>query len=109
MQSLSVRKAVMLAAATGATTTAWFGPTVGGPKTFQANLAGTGAIDAVVEIHGSLDGSNLGAIVGTISIAGTTTVSGGFALNEPWLYFRAKLVSINGTSASIGVFCGETV
>lgn len=75
--------------------------------TFQAIVAGTGAVTATVVIDGSNDGTNwCSTVLGTITLSGTTTNSDGFTTTAPWKYVRARVTAISGTSATVTVLMG---
>lgn len=74
-------------------------------NTFQATITGTGAVGATVLIQVSNDG--VGWITkGTITLSATTTDTDHYALTEPWVYRRADLTAISGTSAAVVVTMG---
>jgi len=74
-------------------------------QTYQATVTGTGAVTATVIIEFSNDGTNwlTGA---TISLSGTTSASDGFVSSASWVYRRARVTAISGTSAAVVVTMG---
>lgn len=93
-------------------------PTIGPPRaprsvrrTYQAQVDGTGALTATIEIYVSNTdpvnnvGTN-GLLLGTITLAGTTTATDGFTINAPWKWTWAKLTAISGTGAAVNVTLG---
>ena len=71
-------------------------------STFQATVAGTGAVGCTVTLQGSNDGvTPVGTSLGVITLSGTTSASDGFAINAPWPYVRAVVSGSSGTIASI--------
>ena len=89
---------------TGSTVTA---TRVGGVKSFQASVTGTGAVSATVIIDVSLDGTNWIPLTnGTISLSGTTSATTGFVLDAGWMHFRARCTAISGTSTTVTAFIG---
>jgi hypothetical protein len=74
-------------------------------RTFQATVAGTGAVSATVIIEGSNDGANF-LTLGTITLSGTTSASDGFVSDAAWGYVRARLTAISGTGAAVTVAMG---
>lgn len=80
-------------------------------RTFQAVVAGTGAVTATVEIYGSnaepVAGAGVsGILIGTITLSGTTTATDGFATNAPWKWAWSKVTAITGTGAEVNVYLG---
>lgn len=78
------------------------------PKTtFQAIVAGTGAVTATVVFDCSNNGTNwCSTALGTISLSGTTSATDGFTTDAPWKYVRARVTAISGTGASVTVLRG---
>ena len=68
----------------------------------QVILTGTGAVTAIVNTMGSADGANYFKIA-TTSMSGTTSVTEGFTIKDPWQYIRADITAITGTSATVNV------
>ena len=77
-----------------------------GAKSFQATVAGTGAVTATVKIQATNDQVSW-LDIGTITLSGTTTASDGFASDAPWGYYRANVTAISGTSAAVTVTAGN--
>lgn len=71
-------------------------------RTFQAVVAGSGAVSATIVIDGSNDRDNW-IVVGTISLSGTTSATDGFASTAKWKYIRSRITAISGTNASVTV------
>ncbi len=74
-------------------------------RTFQAVVAGTGAVTATVEVQVSLDNSNW-LTLATITLSGTTSASDGYVSEAPWPYVRGKVTAISGTSAAVTLYMG---
>lgn len=76
--------------------------------TFQATVAGTGAVEATVDIEVSNDKVNvIDTVAGTITLSGTTSHSDGFTTQHaPWKYVRANVTAISGTGAAVSVLMG---
>lgn len=96
-----------------ATTTGSGDPVVSGatPMSFQAVVAGTGAVTATVVIEGTNQAptqSPTYLTIGTITLSGTTTASDGFVAQNPaWNAIRARLSAVSGTGATVNVFAGH--
>jgi hypothetical protein len=78
-------------------------------STFQATVAGTGAVTATVTIYGSnsVDGTPYCATaLGTITLNGTTTATDGFTTTAPWKYIVPVLTNLTGTGATCYVLMG---
>jgi hypothetical protein len=73
-----------------------------GKATYQAAIAGTGAVSATVVIEVSNDSANW-ITLGTITLSGTTSATDGFASNAVWLLNRANVTAISGTNAAVTV------
>lgn len=81
------------------------GSTYGGPRganTYQATVAGAGAVTATVVVEVSNDGSNW-LTLGTITLSGTTSASDGFAVGAGalWEFSRGNVTAISGTGAAV--------
>jgi hypothetical protein len=74
-------------------------------RTFQATVAGTGAVGATVIIECSNDDGNY-LTLGTITLSGTTSASDGFVSVANWMCVRARLTAISGTGAAVSVAMG---
>ena len=72
-------------------------------RTFQAVVAGTGAVAATVLIEVSNNKIDF-LTLGTITLTGTTRASDGFALNASWRYVRGKVTAISGTGATVNLY-----
>src|SRR5574341_2342191 len=102
----TVRVATLLSGVTTISTGAAGGPALAGKKTFQAVVAGTGAVSATVKVQGSNDGDNW-VDIATITLAGTTSAKDGFAADAPWAYYRGDVTAISGTGAAVTLNVGE--
>lgn len=70
------------------------------PGIIQAAVTGTGAVAATVEVEVlNIDGHWLP--LGTITLSGTTSATGGFAYGARSLLVRARLTSISGAGAAV--------
>lgn len=69
-------------------------------RTFEAVVAGTGAVTATVLIQVSNDDTNW-LTQSTITLSGTTSAADGVALEAPWAYVRGNVSAITGTSAAV--------
>ena len=78
------------------------------PKsTYQATVAGTGAVTATVTIEASNDGTSwCSTVLGTITLSGTTTDTDGLTSDAPWKFVRANVTAISGTGAAVTVLMG---
>ena len=74
-------------------------------RTFQATVAGTGAVSATVKVQVSNDNVNW-IDLGTITLSGTTSATDGFASNAPWAYVRGNVTAISGTGAAVTLAMG---
>lgn len=75
--------------------------------TVQAWITGSGAVSATVNIYGSNDSSqNFGALVATISLAGTGSDQVGGHIMQKWRYVWAQITTISGTNAGVWVTFG---
>jgi len=69
---------------------------------YQAVVAGTGAVSVTVTIQVSNDGSNWETF-GTLAPSGTTTATDKLNGDAPWALHRAVTSSISGTGATVSV------
>jgi P pilus assembly chaperone PapD len=74
-------------------------------RTFQATVAGTGAVSATVVIDVSNDG-NYWITAATLSLSGTTSATDGFASTATWPFTRSRITAISGTNAAVTVSVG---
>jgi hypothetical protein len=74
-------------------------------RTWQASIAGTGAVSATVLVQVSNDGTNWLTLV-TFALSGTTTDQAGETTQAPWAYTRANVTAISGTGAVVTVTMG---
>lgn len=87
-------------------------PTLGVELTPQfawlANVSGTGAVGATINLEGTQDptGAFGHVVLATITLAGTTTACDGGALMAPWTYVRYNVTAISGTGAAVAVLQG---
>lgn len=84
-------------------------------RTFQASVAGTGAVTAtvIIEYSNEQNSANTGpsstalwVTAGTITLSGTTNASDGFASVAAWRFARARLTAVSGTGAAVTVTMG---
>lgn len=77
-------------------------------KTVEVSLNGTGAVTATVTLWATNIRNNTGEWVElfTVDLTGTNNDAFGRVIDAPWQYFRAELVSITGTSATVDVVLG---
>lgn len=77
-------------------------------RTFQATVAGTGAVTATVRIQVSNDKTTWidSTTSPHIALSGTTTATDGFRMDAKWAYVRAFLDAISGTGAAVTVTMG---
>jgi hypothetical protein len=73
--------------------------------TVQAVVTGSGALTATVVLEVSNDGLNF-LTLATYTLSGTSTAHDGAAFTSPWMYARARLTAVSGTSASVSVYLG---
>lgn len=80
------------------------------PISFQASIAGTGALTATIIIEATNEAQIAASnylLLGTITLSGTTKDSDGFvATSVPWNVVRARLTAISGTAATVQVYMG---
>lgn len=74
-------------------------------RTFQATVAGTGAVSATVAIEVS-NNNTYWVTLATFSLSGTTSNTDGFTSSAPWMYVRANCTAISGTGAVVTVDMG---
>lgn len=76
-------------------------------RSYQAAVAGTGAVTATVIIEGSNEGVPVNYLtLATITLSGTTSASDGFVGTAAWASVRARLTAISGTGAAVTVTMG---
>jgi len=99
---------IVLMSTTVVGTGAKVGPLGNVERTYQASIAGTGALTGTVVIEGSNDNVNY-LTIGTITLSGTTSDSDGFVSSAPWTFVRARVpaAGITGTAAVITVTLGR--
>lgn len=91
----------LLSGVTGNATGAFVARTAS-QSTFQATVAGSGAIGCTVTLQGSNDGvTPCGTALAVITLSGTDSASDGFALDAPWPYVRAVVSGSSGTISAI--------
>jgi hypothetical protein len=74
---------------------------------YQATVAGTGAVSATVIVEVSMD--RIGWVTdatSTMPLSGTTVSSAGFNSNGAWDYARARVTAVSGTGALVTVTVG---
>src|ERR1700738_1204386 len=103
--STVVQQGHIITDATTTGATALLGPVKSGRRTFQATVAGTGAVSATVVIQASNDGVNPLTLT-TLSLSGTTSASLPFAVSDPWVYIGVNITAISGTGAKVNVWTG---
>lgn len=69
---------------------------------YQASIAGTGAVSCTVTVQVSNDGSNW-LTFGTMTLSGTGSAVDSLAGDAPWAYHRAATSAISGTGATVAV------
>ncbi len=74
----------------------------GGNGVVQVVLSNTTTPTATVDVEVSLDGTNW-VVFHTFSLT-TAGESQGVQVNEPWVYIRANVTAISGTSASVDAY-----
>lgn len=72
-------------------------------RTYQAAIAGTGAVAGSVQIQGSNDATNWINVGSALALSGTGSDTKGFASTENWLQVRAVLTGLSGTGAAVSV------
>ena len=73
----------------------------------QADIAGTGAVSATINVYGGNVNSFAKAVLlGTITLSGTNTDKGGFYWQATWPFIWADLTAISGTGAAVTVTVG---
>ena len=77
------------------------------PKIVQATVSGSGAVNAVVNIYGSVTNSNTaGVLIATLQPTGTNTGQDGAYIPSPWPYMYAD-VTVLASGASVSVTVGQ--
>lgn len=78
---------------------------VSGPKTFWAEVVGTGAVSVLVTIYGARTSAAAnGVLLATLSLSGTTQAQDAAATSTaPYPYYYAVTSGISGTSATVRV------
>lgn len=64
-------------------------------QTFQATVSGSGSVSATVVIEVKQDRAASWLTLGTITLAGTTSASDGFACAAQWALYRARVTAIS--------------
>lgn len=76
-------------------------------STFQANVAGSGAVSATVLIEGSNDGTLWSkTALATITLSATTSDTDGAFVTSTYKFVRARISAISGTGATVKVTMG---
>lgn len=74
---------------------------------FAQGFTSAGAGTATIIVEASLDGGTTFAVIGTITLVLSTTLSGdGFAINARWPLTRFRITAISGTGAAVSTFIG---
>ncbi len=74
-------------------------------QSYQAVVAGTGAVTATVVVEVSNDGTNWDTL-GTITLSGTTIDSDSFGNVVQWCFVRGNVTAISGTGAAVTLSVG---
>lgn len=78
-----------------------------GRRTFQASIAGTGAVSATVTWYGSnINAASGGALLSTMTLSGTTTDQAGADISAEWPFVYCVLSAISGTGAAVTATVG---
>lgn len=75
-------------------------PAAASGKVVQATVSGTGSVGATVEVYGNTVNANSGGVLlATITLAGTSSATDGFAFDAPWpfVYFNVTAISASST------------
>jgi len=77
-------------------------------KTFDAVVQGTGAVTATVVFEGSNNGfaGNVGTLLATLNLSGTTSAADGIYHDAPWSAVRARVTAISGAGAVVDAAMG---
>lgn len=74
------------------------------PRIIHAEVNGTGAVTATIEIYGTTYGNTVNAVLlATITLSGTNAADDGFAMSAPWPEMYAVVTAISGTNAAVDV------
>ncbi len=82
-------------------------------KTYQASVAGTGAVTATVKLWGSNaktspNGNTTKAtVLSTFTLSGTTTATDGFFSFAGWRFVFGEVTAISGTGAAVTLTQGN--
>lgn len=74
-------------------------------RTYQAVVAGTGAVTATVAVYVSNDNSHWETLY-TFSLSGTTSDSASQVAQHRWAFTKASVTAISGTGAVASCFVG---
>lgn len=99
-------RTTMLAAATATGPSVAF-PDRGQPPSFAANVQGTGAVTATVEIQARNAASGVWFRLATITLSGTTSAADGFGTLVRYMEYRANCTALTGTGAALTVTMGS--
>lgn len=70
-----------------------------GPKTVQAVISGTGAINATINVYGShYNDTTKGVLLGTLAPNGTTMAVDALSIAAPWPYLWGDLTAVSGST-----------
>lgn len=72
-------------------------------RSFQADIAGSGAVSATVTIEGSIDGVTWVLALASMSLTGTGSDVKGAEDVSAYPQLRARVASISGTNAAVTV------
>lgn len=75
-------------------------------RVVKAQVAGTGAVSATINIYGAMNGNVTAAtatLIGTLAPTGTTTAVDAFVMAAPWPEMFADLTAVSGTGAAVTV------
>lgn len=75
----------------------------GRAPSFSANVSGTGAVSATIQVQARNTASGVWLTLGTITLSGTTSAADGFASLARYMEYRAVLAAISGTGAAVTV------
>ena len=100
---MSLDSRTPISAAAAAVTSAVIPGSDWADKSVSVLLTGTGAVTASFAIDATndpLQGTNSWVQIDTLNLSGTAATSAAVAMQNRFLYYRFRLVSISGTSAA---------
>ena len=77
-----------------------------GQKTFQASVAGTGAVSATVLLKVRNRETAPWLTVATFTLSGTTSAADGLVTDAPWKYWSGEVTAVSGTGAAVSLDAG---